>query len=128
MWWQRKSKTPKVPGISIHCQGAKELRSRRIVTVTATAARELRGVNEHHDMCGDALFRVSVVPDEVEFQYQFGLAESVNRNEDFLWNSRGIGIVVAEKDVPYLEGTVILFIDEDGERGFAFNNPHDPQF
>jgi len=46
------------------------------------------------------------------------------QEDDVVFESRGLKVVIDPKSLPYLEGTELDFIREGLNEGFRFNNPN----
>lgn len=55
--------------------------------------------------------------------YALECAEAVNE-DDFLFESRGVTLLIDSKSMPYLKGIELDFVREGLNEGFKFNNPN----
>lgn len=56
--------------------------------------------------------------------YKLEFVDAVN-NEDTVFESQGVKLVVDPKSIPYLEGLELDFAREGLNEGFKFNNPNE---
>lgn len=101
-----------------------ELFERKNVVILTPAAGEM--IKEVQKQQGYDFVRAGVEKGgPTGFIYDLGFAEAPNHESDYLGESQGIRIVVDRADSIYLEGATIDFItDENGQRGFKFDNPN----
>ena len=60
-----------------------------------------------------------------EFQYRMAFMKPEERAAgDVLDESQGFGLVVDERSAAYLDGTVVDYVEVDGQRGFKIDNPN----
>jgi len=57
--------------------------------------------------------------------YVIEFVDEVNTDEDEVFESNGIKIVVDKKSLVYIDGTEMDFVKEGLNEGFAFNNPNE---
>lgn len=57
--------------------------------------------------------------------YVIEFVDEVNSDEDEVFESNGIKIVVDKKSLVYIDGTEMDFVKEGLNEGFAFNNPNE---
>lgn len=91
----------------------------------ALTERAARHVKTYLSKQGDGLnLRVGVKPTGCSgYQYVVEAAEKVNDN-DQLFESNGIRIVIDDQSVKYLSGTELDYVKEGLNEGFRFNNPN----
>ncbi len=91
----------------------------------ALTERAARHVKTYLGNQGDNLnLRVGVKPTGCSgYQYVVEAAEKVNDN-DQLFESNGIKIVIDDQSVKYLSGTELDYVKEGLNEGFRFNNPN----
>jgi iron-sulfur cluster assembly accessory protein len=96
-----------------------------MITVTPEAARQIRESAKQGNMQGMPL-RIAVTrKEDGEFHYALGF-DDINREGDNTFRSEGIDIVVAPQSMDMLTGTVIDFVEIDGNKEIIFINPNDP--
>ena len=92
-----------------------------LVTLTPAAAEMVRQVQAAE---GGKYVRVGVVNSgPTGFQYSMKMEEE-SPGGDHVVESHGITLLVDKVSALYLEGSTIDFLEENGERGFKFNNPN----
>ncbi len=57
--------------------------------------------------------------------YVIEFVDDVNDDEDEVFESNGVTIVVDKKSLVYIDGTEMDFVKEGLNEGFAFNNPNE---
>jgi iron-sulfur cluster assembly protein len=94
---------------------------RAAVTLTPAAAEMIRQVQAAK---GGTYVRVGVTNSgPTGFQYALGMEEE-SHGDDLVIESEGITLLVDKKSALYLEGSTIDFLEENGQRGFKFDNPN----
>jgi len=95
------------------------------VTITETAAREIKNIIEQQELDAENIrLRVGVKGGGCSgFSYNLDLTEQ-ERETDEIFEENGIKVVCDPKSYLYLNGTTIDFKDEVMGRGFVFNNPN----
>jgi iron-sulfur cluster assembly protein len=99
---------------------------KQIVTLTEKAAKEIKAVAATQNV-PRYWVRVGVIPNEdgKRFSYVLDIAEDrPNPKVDSVFDSGGVTLVVDDKCVIYLMGTVIDFRDDAAGKGFVFRNPN----
>ncbi len=92
------------------------------MTLTERAAEHVKRFLSSHE--GAKALRVSVKPTGCSgFSYVVDTADQINDNDE-VFESRGIKIVVADNSIKYLEGTELDYVREGINEGFRFNNPN----
>ena len=92
-----------------------------LVRLTPAAADMIRQVQAAD---GGKYVRVGVVNSgPTGFQYAMKMEEE-SPSGDHVVESEGITLLVDKKSALYLDGLTIDFLEENGERGFKFNNPN----
>jgi iron-sulfur cluster assembly protein len=91
----------------------------------ALTERAARHIKTYLSKQGDELnLRVGVKPTGCSgYQYVVEAAEKVNDN-DQLFESNGIKIVIDDQSIKYLSGTELDYVKEGLNEGFRFNNPN----
>jgi iron-sulfur cluster assembly accessory protein len=96
-----------------------------MISVTPAAAEQIRVSARQGNMQGMPL-RVAVTRlEDGNFHYALGF-DDTSREGDNAFKSEGIDIVVAPESLPMLEGTVIDYVDIEGNKEIIFINPNDP--
>ncbi len=96
-----------------------------MISVTPAAAQQIRESARQGNMQGMPL-RVAVTRlEDGSFHYALGF-DDTSREGDNLFSSEGIDIVVAPHSLPMLDGTVIDYVEIDGNNEIIFVNPNDP--
>ncbi len=96
-----------------------------MISVTPAAAEQIRDSARQGNMQGMAL-RVAVTRlENGSFHYALGF-DDTSREGDNVFKSEGIDIVVAPQSLPMLDGTVIDYVDIEGNKEIIFINPNDP--
>lgn len=96
-----------------------------MISVTPAAANQIRESARHGNMQGMPL-RVAVTRlEDGSFHYALGF-DDTSREGDNVFSSEGIDIVVAPHSLPMLDGTVIDYVEIDGNNEIIFVNPNDP--
>ena len=94
---------------------------RIVVALTPAAAEMIRQVQAAE---GGKYVRVGVINSgPTGFQYSMKMEEE-SPGGDHIIESEGITLLVDKKSALYLEGLTIDFLEENGQRGFKFNNPN----
>jgi iron-sulfur cluster assembly protein len=96
-----------------------------MITVTPAAAEQIRESAKQGNM-QDMPLRVAVTRlQNGAFHYAMGFDD--NRHEgDKTFQTEGIDIVVAPPSLELLNGTVIDYVDIEGNKEIIFINPNDP--
>ncbi len=58
--------------------------------------------------------------------YKLEFADAVN-DDDNVWESFGVKVIVDEKSLPYIDGTELDFVKEGLQSGFKFKNPNEKE-
>ena len=56
--------------------------------------------------------------------YKLEFADAVNE-DDQIWESFGVKVIVDEKSLPYIDGTELDYTREGLQEGFRFKNPNE---
>jgi len=92
------------------------------VTLTARAARQVKKIIENEDLGSQLYLRVAVEGGGCSgLSYKLGLDHKTD--EDKVYESFGIEVIVDPKHVMYLEGIEVDYPDGLDARGFTFDNP-----
>ncbi len=94
----------------------------RPVQLTERAARQVRHIMEQENLDESLFLRMAVEGGGCSgLSYKLGL--DFKTDEDVVFESHGIHIVVEEKHLMYIEGIEIDYPDGLDARGFTFDNP-----
>jgi iron-sulfur cluster assembly protein len=95
------------------------------ITLSETAAREVKAIIEQQGLSGNVALRVGVKGGGCSgFSYVLDLTEAAPDNDEVM-ESHGIKLLSDRKSYLYLNGTEIDFKDDSlGQRGFVFKNPN----
>ena len=58
--------------------------------------------------------------------YKLEFADAVNE-DDKVWESFGVKVIVDEKSLPYIDGTELDYVREGLQEGFKYNNPQEKE-
>ncbi|RUL83384.1 HesB/IscA family protein [Tautonia sociabilis] len=95
------------------------------VTLTEKAASEVKRIIEEQGNGQQLVLRVGVQGGGCSgFSYSLNFDSETDEERDRVAEFHGVRLAMDKKFDPYLDGTVIDFIDDLGRRGFAFNNPN----
>jgi iron-sulfur cluster assembly protein len=97
-----------------------------MVTVTKAAAEQIRKSAQEGDMEGLALRVAAKRKDDGGIDYGMGFDEPTD--EDVLFNTEGVKVVVSPAHVHLLNGASMDFVEIEGEHRFIFLNPNDPHY
>lgn len=93
------------------------------VTLTERAAKQVQKIKKDEGMNEEIYLRVAVDGGGCSgLSYKLGLDHRTE--EDKIFESFGVEIIVAEKHLMYLEGMQIDYPDGLDARGFTFDNPN----
>jgi len=93
------------------------------VTLTDRAARQVERIKADENLGEDLYLRVAVEGGGCSgLSYKLGLDHK--NEEDTVFESKGIEIIVDQRHIMYLEGISIDYPDGLDARGFVFNNPN----
>ncbi len=94
------------------------------ITLTETAAREIKDIVKKQGLSAQACLRVGVKGGGCSgFSYVLDLTEDTTDNDEVM-QSQGVKVISDRKSYLYLNGTEIDFRDEVMGRGFVFKNPN----
>ncbi|HWE36776.1 MAG TPA: iron-sulfur cluster assembly accessory protein [Isosphaeraceae bacterium] len=95
------------------------------VTLSEKAASEVKKIMTEQSMPEGMVLRVGVEGGGCSgFQYSLNFDDQTTE-KDRVAEFHGVRLAVEKKFDPYLDGTVLDFIDDDlGRRGFTFRNPN----
>lgn len=93
------------------------------VTLTERAAKQVEKIKNEEDLDENLYLRVAVDGGGCSgLSYKLGL--DYRTDEDKIFESYGVEIIVAPKHLMYLEGMQIDYPDGLDARGFTFDNPN----
>ncbi len=103
-------------------EGSVQTNSGQPVQLTERAAKQVRLIMEKENLDKDLFLRMAVEGGGCSgLSYKLGL--DFKTEEDKIFESQGIQIVVEEKHLMYLDGIEIDYPDGLDARGFTFDNP-----
>jgi len=95
-----------------------------MITLTERAAKEIRRIFQEQGMPPGACLRVGIKGGGCSgFSYVLGVSDKP-AEDDEVFASHEVRLVIDPKSLLYLDGTEIDFNDELLNRGFVFNNPN----
>lgn len=93
------------------------------VSLTSRAAKQIELIRQKENLDEGLFLRVAVEGGGCAgLNYKLGFDFQTEGDQEF--RSEGVGIVVDEKHLIYLDGIVIDYPDGLDARGFTFNNPN----
>lgn len=96
-----------------------------MITLTPEAAQQIRDSAKQGNMQGMPLRLAVTRLENGEFHYALGF-DDTSRDGDNRFQSEGIDIVVAPQSMDMLTGTVIDYVEIEGNKEIIFINPNDP--
>ena len=95
------------------------------VILTEKAASEVKRVMESQQLDDGTLLRIGIAAGGCSgFSYSLGFDKEFDDKVDTQLDQFGVTLVVDKKSALYLDGTTLDFHDENGRRGFTFDNPN----
>ena len=95
------------------------------VTVTETAAKEVKRFIEEGDYAEDAVLRIGVAGGGCSgFNYSLNITTDFDPANDHKSDQHGVAVVVDKKSALFLEGTTVDYYEGIEQRGFQFHNPN----
>lgn len=95
------------------------------VTLTETAAKEVKRFIEEGDYDDDAVLRVGVAGGGCSgWNYSLNIASDFDAVNDTKSVQHDVAVVVDRKSALYLEGTTVDYYEGIEQRGFQFHNPN----
>ncbi len=92
------------------------------VQLSTNAAKQVAKIRTDESIGDDQYLRIAVKGGGCAgMSYELGF-DHKNEN-DLLYDSQGVSIIVDKRHLMYLQGIVIDFFDGLDNRGFVFNNP-----
>ena len=95
------------------------------ITITETAAQEIKRVMEDQSMPEGTVLRIGVNGGGCSgFQYALGFDETTDTARDHISEQHGVQVAVDKKSELFLDGTTVDFYSGLEKRGFTFENPN----
>lgn len=99
-----------------------------MVTLTETAAEEIRRIMESQNLEAETVLRMGVAGGGCHgLQYSLGFDTEYDPKLDARYQFHGVTLVARKKVAVHLDGTTIDFEDGPMGRGFAIENPNYPR-
>jgi len=100
-----------------------------MVSLTKQAAEEIKRVVKEQEIPGDAALRIGVTDQGcsghgTSKSYYLQLEEAKLQEDDQLYESEGVKILINQESLPYLKGLHLDFVDSLERKGFIFYNPN----
>jgi Fe/S biogenesis protein NfuA len=97
-----------------------------ILNVTEAARQTIAGIRAEQPNEGAGLaIRLRVVEDGTLFRYYFQFVPDSHRlDDDVVIDAEVVSIYVDPESLPHLRGATLEFADDDGGKGFRFQNPN----
>jgi iron-sulfur cluster assembly accessory protein len=96
----------------------------RNVQLTNAAADVVRGLRQQQNLDESYGLRVYIAGQTCS-GFQYGMAlDNKPRETDAVFEMEGVSIIIDEASLPYMEGTVVDYIDDERGKGFLVNNPN----
>jgi len=93
------------------------------ILLTERAATQIRKIRENEDLDSELYLRVAVEGGGCSgLSYKLGF--DIRTDEDNLYESKGLDVIVNPKHIIYLNGITIDYPDGLDARGFTFENPN----
>jgi len=96
-----------------------------MISVTPEAAEHIKSSALAGETAGMSLRIAVTTLDNGDFHYALGFDEK-KREGDQHFTSEGIDIVAAPQSMVMLSGTIIDYVEIDGNKEIIFINPNDP--
>ena len=95
------------------------------ITLTERAAAEVKRVKDEQKLDTEQFLRIGIAAGGCSgFNYSLHFDSEFDEKADSKYDCHGVDVVVDKKSALYLDGTTVDFLDDIGQRGFAFNNPN----
>ena len=94
-----------------------------MISVTDTAAKKISEAQSSQDI-GDKMLRIGVFPGGCSGGYQYALGFDAKADNDSVFESNGLEVIVKSEDVEKVNGTEIDYIISEMGEGFRVNNPN----
>jgi len=96
-----------------------------MITITEQAAVQIRKAAEQADAANLYLRLAAKIEDDGKFEYGMGFDE--RRDNDALWQSAGVNVLVSPSCADLLAGATLDYVElNPGDFRFIFINPNDP--
>jgi iron-sulfur cluster assembly protein len=96
-----------------------------MITITDQAAAQIRKAAEQADAANLFLRLAARIEDDGTFEYGMGFDE--RKDNDTLWQSGGVSVLVSPSCKDLLEGATLDYVElNPGDFRFIFRNPNDP--
>lgn len=93
------------------------------ITLTERAAKQIKKIRENEDLDPDLYLRVAVEGGGCSgLSYKLGF--DIKTDDDDIYESSGLEVIVDPKHIIYLNGISIDYPDGLDARGFTFENPN----
>lgn len=93
------------------------------ITLTDRAAKQIRKIRENEDLDPELYLRVAVEGGGCSgLSYKLGF--DIKTDDDDIYESSGLEVIVDPKHIIYLNGITIDYPDGLDARGFTFENPN----
>ncbi len=94
------------------------------VTLTETAAKEVKRFIEEGEYEGDTVLRIGVAGGGCSgLSYSLNIVNDFDAANDSKTEQHGVSVVVDKKSALFLEGTTVDYYEGIEQRGFQFHNP-----
>lgn len=94
-----------------------------MITITDSAAEQIRAVSNNPDVYGMALRVAAYQEDDGSVNYAMGFDHEREADEQLICN--GIEILIASSSTPYLQGVTLDFVEmQPGDMRFIFIPPY----
>jgi len=98
------------------------------ITLTETAAEEIKRYMEAQKVEEGSVLRMGIAGGGCSgLQYSLGFENDYDPKVDACYEQHGVSVVTRKKMALHLDGTTIDFQDGPMGRGFAIDNPNQPQ-
>ncbi len=94
-----------------------------MISVTDNAAEKISKAQEDQDIAGKML-RIGVFSEGCSGGYQYDLGFDARNDNDSVFESNGLEVIVKSEDVEKVNGTEIDYIISEMGEGFRVNNPN----
>ena len=94
-----------------------------MISVTDTAAKKISEAQSSQDI-GDKMLRIGVFPGGCSGGYQYALGFDLKADNDSVFESNGLEVIVKSEDIEKINGTEIDYIISEMGEGFRINNPN----
>ena len=98
------------------------------IMLTEPAAEEIKRYMESQDLEDGSVLRMSIAGGGCAgLQYTLGFHNDYDAQIDARYDQHGVSVVTRKKMALHLDGTTVDFQDGPTGRGFAIDNPNQPQ-